>query len=245
MRFKYIQVCITFFLLIVLFTAPGGEPDYTTDNRSGWKPESSLDEDPVQLQVYDFYARSADKNMKIQAVEGMEQLAREGKITEEDQNSLSLLEFLATEGVSSRVRGTENSRYFPESRRVACRVLGEIGGHTAETILLEVIRKDTDVTVLAEAVYSLAGITDVPGEETAAAFTRLMNTNTMLWQDNNLAFALIGAVEKIAVKNGGFTDIPLFLALLEIPKGPFSRNVRLKAVETAKLLKDYDNKNRN
>ncbi|MFP4382547.1 MAG: HEAT repeat domain-containing protein [Spirochaetia bacterium] len=244
MRPKKFLAGIILFHVLAVFTVQGGEPEFENDNRSGWKPESSLDEDPVQLQVYNFYARSADKNMKIQAAEGMERLAREGRITEEDPNSLALLEYLATEGVATRVRGAETSRYFPESRRVACRVLGEIGGETAETILLEVLRKDTDVTVLAEAVYSLGSITGVPREETAAAFTRLMNTNNLLWHDNNLAFALLGAVEKIAVNNGGFTNIPLFLALLEIPKGPFTKNVRRKAAETAKLLKDYDNERR-
>jgi HEAT repeat protein len=235
-----------FFLFFLIFTGAftlfPGEPNFQEDtDREGWEESGpSLDDDPVQLQVFDYYGRSSDQEMKIEAVKGLEQLAKEGRITNEDYESLELLYYLATEGISNRKVGLSSYHYSPETRLLACRTLGYIGGERSSEILLDVLKKDADVTVLAEAAFAIGKILEKPDKAAIDSFTRAIKLNTLIWHDNNLALSLISAVENISRRNKGISDVSLFLSILDIPNGPFTKAVKYKAIEAAKQLKDYD-----
>ena len=61
----------------------------------------------------------------------------------------------------------------------------------------------------------------------------------ILSPDNNLAYAYLLAVEKIAGANSGIQDPSTFRAVIRISQGNYIRTVKLKAEEVLKRLLSF------
>jgi HEAT repeat protein len=230
----FITTIVLFFCANVLIAQENGNGDNT---------EKTIEElylQNAEMSVIRQQAVTVDREMKLLALDNMEQLIEEGKVTEDSADALYLLDYLAMEGISREVR--VNGRlinYFPEVRRKAANLLGKVGGDTAKTTLLDVIDKDNEPMVLAEAAYGLGEIGINDNDEVALVLADRISEQSIVAPDDNLAFAVLLAFEKIAEANGGLNNPDVFNAIIQIAQGNYIREVRRKALDVMNKLRSY------
>jgi hypothetical protein len=92
--------------------------------------------------------------------------------------------------------------------------------------------------VLAEAVYALGTIGINDDNETLDHIVfMLRRENAREAPDNNLAFASLLAMEKLASAQGGISDPDAINVVLEVAAGSYVRDVRLKAIDVINKLR--------
>ncbi len=201
-------------------------------------------EQDVDMRVIGTQARSSNRQSKALAVQAIRSMLNDGRITADNPELVPILRGLALEGTARKTRQGSGTvvNNFPEIRRSAAQLLGEVGGPGAQEALIKVLRSDDEPMVLAEAVYALGLI----GENENNAVTSeialmLRDQNSRTNPDNNLAYASLLALDRIAGQNGGVNDTLLIDAVLDIAgHGAYLRVVRLKAVETLFALRGGD-----
>jgi HEAT repeat protein len=194
--------------------------------------ELYLDQD-IDVAIIRGQALSGDREMKMLALQSMRGMIERGSISPDNPAVIPVLENLATEGTRRQVRSDGAMiNNFPDVRRRAAELLGEVGTREAKNILLLVVRDEPEPMVLAEAVYALGtiGIND-NNDVTNHIVQMLRRHNARTIVDNNLAFATLLAIEKLAQANGGLQDPELIDTVLDIAGGPYIREVRLKAID--------------
>jgi len=196
----------------------------------------------IEAQILREKAFSDDQDMKMGALDDIEKMADEGGAAAE--GPVFVLEYLAMEGVNRRVH--ESNRlinYFPEVRRRAANLLGRLGGEQAKNTLITVLITDDEPMVKAEAAYALGVIGKNEDYRSSDAIVFMLNREDSEKPDNNFAFAICLAFEKIAKANGGFKDYkkaaPVYSALIRIAQGNYIRTVKQKALQTLDELKKY------
>jgi HEAT repeat protein len=164
----------------------------------------------------------------------------DGRVGDSDEAVLTVLDSLAGEGVSSSVRsGGRVINDFPEVRRQAVQILGEIGGEVSKDILFRVVRDDPEPMVLSEAVYALGVIGENTNMETTLYLADVLKRNTArVNPDNNLAFACLLSLEKLMGSEEGIADPEVLTALLDVVSGNYIQSVRLKALDVIYQLRD-------
>jgi hypothetical protein len=158
---------------------------------------------------------------KIKALDFLEDMIVDGRVGENDEDVIDLLDELSSEGIDKEVRSNNNRlvNYYPEVRRRSAQLLGEIGGELAKQKLLDIVQKDFEPMVLAEAVYSLGLIgTDETGyvEEVIADLVRVQD---VVRPDNNFAFASIAAIRNLVEQSGDSINPVIFSSLIQIAQG--------------------------
>ncbi len=206
------------------------------NNRGLMTIEELYLQDDVAIRVLRTQALSTEREHKLAALEQASDLA--GSMDE--RALLSILRVLATDGSSWQVRvGGRRIYDYPDVRREAVRVIGEVGGRSAEVILREVIQFDQNPLVLSEAVFALrsTGISDDTG--TATVLANLMNRELARTNpDNNLMFATLLALEGLAQDgNQTLSNSTLINNLLRITTGPYTRLVREKALDVLDAMR--------
>ena len=194
----------------------------------------------AEMSVIRQQAVTVDREMKLLALDNMEQLIEEGKVTEDSADALYLLDYLAMEGIAREVR--VNGRlinYFPEVRRRSANLLGKVGGETAKDTLLDVIDNDNEPMVLAEAAYALGEIGINNDDQVALVLADMITQQSVVAPDDNLAFAVLLAFEKIAEANDGLNNPDVFNAIIQIAQGNYIREVRRKALDVMNKLRSY------
>ena len=169
----------------------------------------------------------------------------DGKIKKGDPAIHNILDSLSGEGIKSVV--TENRRkinYYPEVRRRACKLLGELGGEISRDTLIDITQKDDETMVLSQAVYALGIIGLNENNQALEAIAQVIDADAnKLRVDDNLAIASLLAIEKIAKKNGGFEEEPdpffIFRSIIKIKEGNYSPNVKKWADMLLDRLKNY------
>ena len=142
---------IIFTVLAVLLTIPvfaqeGGEQTV----------EEKYLSTSIEISIVKELATADTRDQKLAAIESIEEMFSDGKIKKGDPAIHNILDSLSGEGISSVV--TENRRkinYYPEVRRRACKLLGELGGEISRDTLIDITRKDDETMVLSQAVYAL------------------------------------------------------------------------------------------
>ena len=193
---------ITVFILILLFAAVSGLFAQTTSGKETTIEELYLQN--LEVQIISEQASSTDYEMKLLALKSLKGMVDEGRITQDDERVMQILDSLSKEGVGKVVR--EDGRQinnFPMVRREACAILGQIGGEDAKNSLLNVLLSDNEPMVRAEAVYSLGLIGLNENNEVTKIISWVILQQDLTRPDNNFAFASILALEKIAEKNNG------------------------------------------
>lgn len=193
----------------------------------------------IELQIIRGQALSNDRDLKFLALQSIRSSVEDGTLTEENPGLFVILQALATEGTARQVRseGAVINNY-PEIRRQSAQLLGEIGGERSQQVLLTILQEDPEPMVLAEAVYALGTIGINDDNETLENIVfMLRRENAREAPDNNLAFASLLALEKIAESQGGISDPEAINVVLEVAAGAYVRDVRLKAIDVINKLR--------
>jgi hypothetical protein len=197
----------------------------------------------IEYQVRREQAYSDDRELKMLVLDELEEMIENGSVDDPDKVQ-PILEFLGMEGTARRVK--ESNRlinYFPDVRRRAANLLGRLGGGKAKNSLITMLIVDDEPMVKAEAAYALGVIGLNESNETIRAILYTLEQEDPTMPDNNLAYAVCLAIEKIAEKNNGFDEpgdsADAARALVRIAQGNYIQTVRRKAVNTLDVLKEY------
>ena len=199
----------------------------------------------VEISIIRELATAETRDQKLAAIESIEEMFSDGKIKKGDPAIHNILDSLSGEGIKSVV--TENRRkinYYPEVRRRACKLLGELGGEISRDTLIDITQKDDETMVLSQAVYALGIIGLNENNQALEAIAQVIDADAnKLRVDDNLAIASLLAIEKIAKKNGGFEEEPdpffIFRSIIKIKEGNYSPNVKKWADMLLDRLKNY------
>jgi hypothetical protein len=129
---------------------------------------------------------------------------------------------------------------YPEVRRLACKVLGELGTDKARGALIAILLAESEAMVKAEAAYALGVIGKDEKGDATGAIGWVIDKEDPINPDNNFAYASVLALEKIASKNKGLKNIAGYTALIRIAQGNYIRTVRDKALGVIKGMGKYN-----
>ncbi len=232
-----------FVLVLTLVVFTGGFAVAQDDAEGGGREEQTIEElylsQDIELQIIRGQALSNDRQLKFLALQSIRSSVEEWTLTDDNPGLFVVLEALATEGTARQVRseGAVINNY-PEIRRQAAQLLGEIGGERSQQVLLTILSEDPEPMVLAEAVYALGTIGLNEENETLDHIVHMLRReNARETPDNNLAFASLLALEKIAASQGGISDPETINVVLEVAAGSYVRDVRLKAIDVINKLR--------
>jgi HEAT repeat protein len=167
------------------------------------------------------------RSEKIKALDFLEDMIVDGRVGENDEDVINLLDELSSEGIDKEVRNNNRLvNYYPEVRRRSAQLLGEIGGELAKQKLLDIVQKDFEPMVLAEAVYSLGLIGSDESGYVEEVIADLVRVQDVVRPDNNFAFASIAAIRNLVEKSGDGINPVIFSSLIQIAQGNYIRQVR-------------------
>lgn len=215
-------------------------------NLSAQEDEQTIEElylqSQVKVKIIKAEADSIDRDMKVIAIQDIEEMIRDGQISQDDKQMVGILSSLGTEGISNQVieQGAVIND-FPIVRKEACRLLGEIGGDYARDALVNVLISEPEPMVLSEAVVALSKVGPDEQGVVIAVLADAMRSQTALNKDNNFANAFILAVNNLAQNGNGLDDIRVFEELTKIadPRSGYITVVRKKAFDLLKELQEF------
>lgn len=228
---------IPFLLMLIFLAGPTWAQDEEGQDGGNGQGPATIEElylsQDLELQILRSQALAPDRESKLLALQSIRDLVENGALSPEDDGAFVILRSLAGEGSFREVRsGGRVVNNYPEIRREATALIAEIGGETAKDVLVRIAREDDEPMVLAEAVYGLGGIGINDNNEVSAQVVRVLQSeNAAETPDNNLAFASILALEKLAAGAEPPIDPEIVSVLLETASSPYIRTVRRRAVE--------------
>ena len=127
----------------------------------------------------------------------------------------------------------------PLVRRAAVRIISTEPNKDTASTLVQVLVRDNESIVKAEAAYSLGdiGINDQFVINGLSKAIREMITKN---PDNGLATAIIVSIEQIGKKNGGIQDQTLFSYLIRLASSNYFRQVRNRALKVLEDMSNYE-----
>lgn len=194
----------------------------------------------VAMRVVREQATELSRDSKLLALASIREMVNRGNVNNDSTVVLDVLGYLTDEGTGREIM--EDNRQinnFPEVRRQACNLLGEIGGRQADAILMKVMLQDSEPMVLSEAAYALGQIGLNKDGLVAKRIADVVLKMTIVKPDNNFAFASLLAFEKLARKNNGLDDPTAFRAVVAISQGNYVQTVKEKALQVLNELKNY------
>ncbi len=199
----------------------------------------------IEIGIISELAAADTREQKLVALDTIEQMVNDGKVKEGDVQLHAILTSLSGEGTAIVVReSNRKTNYYPEVRRRAAKLLGEIGGENSKNSLINIALKDVEPMVLSQAVYGLGVIGLNNNNEALLAISSVIDADSKKYiVDDNLAVASLLAIEKIAKKNGGFEDDPdpkfIYKSIVAIQQGNYSTNVKKWASLLIDRLRQY------
>ncbi len=197
----------------------------------------------IEFQILSEKAFSDSREIKLDVLDEIEVMIEEGSVDDPDKVGF-VLEYLGMEGTARRVH--ESARlinYYPEVRRRSANLLGRLGGERAKNALVSILLIDDEPMVKAEAAYALGLVGMNDGNEVVRALLFTLENEDPQMPDNNLAYAVCLAVEKIVEANDGDLEpaayADLARTLVHIAQGNYIKTVRRKALQTLEVLKEY------
>ena len=189
----------------------------------------------IELQIMRSQASSSDRDVKLLALENIRAMVEGGSVSD---GVYDVLDILALEGTKNQVReGNTVVNSFPMIRREAAELLGQVGGERAVGSLIDILRADPEPTVLAEAAFSLGQIGINENNEVSGFLVQaLLIENASVVPDNNLAFAIILALENISAVNNGLNDPSAVSAIIEVASRPYINEVRERAKQAVQNM---------
>lgn len=230
-------VLLSLVALLVIIPMIVGAQDRDEESTGRTIEELYLSQD-LEIQIMRSQALADDREMKRLALQSIRSMIEGGNVNE---GVYVILESLATEGSARQVRSNGAViNNFPEIRREATELLGQVGGEQAKDSLVRIMRDDPEPMVLAEAAYALGQIGINENNEVSDSLVQtLLFENASATPDNNLAFAIILALESLSEANGGLADPEVLGVLLETASSPYIRTVRRRAVEAIINMREH------
>ncbi|OQX28683.1 MAG: hypothetical protein B0D92_07650 [Spirochaeta sp. LUC14_002_19_P3] len=195
----------------------------------------------IKTQIIKAEAVSLDRDLKKIALEGIEEMIKEGSAAD-NPDIVEILGSLSGEGVTTIIReeGLVVNDY-PEIRREAARLLGQLGTQEAADKLQTILLTDPEPMVMSEAVLaiSLISVTDTASRD--RALSESIYRQTAVKKDNNFAIAYIEAVEKIIAREksiGSLTIIEEVTKIADARQGYLTK-VQQRALQLLRDLKDF------
>lgn len=192
----------------------------------------------IEFQILREKAFSEDYDVKMGALDDLDKKISEGSIGDNTAQVEFVLEYLAMEGSGRTAR--ESGRLvnnFPEVRRRSANMLGRIGTEAAKDALIRVLLIDEEPMVKAEAVYALGVIGMNDDNEVVRVLAFTLDREDPSRPDNNFAYALALAIEKIVQKQKSAVDPAAYRTLVKIAGGNYLRTVKTKALQVLDQLK--------
>ncbi len=207
------------------------------------KKETTVEElflQSIELTVIGEMATDSSRESKLNALSSIEDMIDSGRASGKDQDLVSILDYLSMSGsgVQLRESGLLINNY-PEVRRRACESLGKLGGEAAKASLINILLTEKEPMVLAEAAYGLGTIGLNKNNQVTQALSFSILGQNIMSPDNNYAFAVLLAFEKIAEANNGIEDPSAIRALVRIQNGNYIKTVQRKAKSVIDKLRSY------
>jgi hypothetical protein len=142
-----------------------------------------------------------------------------------------MLERIVGLGLVTQVR--QNQRLvndFPDLRASAAALLGEVGSTGSRDALLRAVDSERDGVALAAEVQALGAIASDGDGASLRAIVRAFTSRARQSVDNRLASAMVDALGRIAVYEGGISEPSAISALLAVSTGGYDSSVRSAAV---------------
>ncbi|HUX20567.1 MAG TPA: HEAT repeat domain-containing protein [Spirochaetia bacterium] len=239
-----ILAAVTFFGITVSLAGAQTAPAPTAAaGSSGSTGEQTIEElylKNVAMRVVREQATDLSRDSKLLALASIREMINSGGVTKDSAVALDVLGYLANEGTAREVmENNQQINNFPEVRRQACNLLGQIGGQQADEILMQVMMQDSEPMVLSEAAYALGQIGLNKDGLVSKRIADVVIRQTVVKPDNNFAFASLLAFEKLAKKNNGLQDPTSFQAIVAISQGSYITAVKEKALQVLDELKKY------
>ena len=178
-------------------------------------------------------AASPEYENKFLALQYLENAMNEGRTS---PDMVSSLRSLAGEGVTTKAR--TNGRLmnnYPDIRKKACELLGQVGTEDAKNTLVQIIADDQEPMVVAAAVHSLGDIGLNENDEVVGAIEFMQRKYAALNPSSSLALEILFAYEKLAdtVQDRG----PMIESIAAIAANyRFATTVRTKAYDLIRTL---------
>ncbi len=194
----------------------------------------------IELTVIGEMATDTSRDSKLDALAAIEDMIANGRASHDSQDLVSILEYLSMEGNGNQMRESGLLiNNFPEVRRRSCESLGILGGESAKASLINVLLTEDEPMVLAEAAYGLGTIGINNDNQVTQALAYSILGQNIMTPDNNYAFAVLLAFEKIAAANNGIEDPGAIRALVRIQNGNYIKTVQRKAKSVIEKLRTY------
>jgi hypothetical protein len=211
------------------------------ERKAGASKEITIEElflKSIEFQILREKAFSEDYDVKMGALDDLDKKISEGSIGDNTAQVEFVLEYLAMEGSGRTAR--ESGRLvnnFPEVRRRSANMLGRIGTEAAKDALIRVLLIDEEPMVKAEAAYALGVIGMNDDNEVVRVLAFTLDREDPSRPDNNFAYALALAIEKIVQKQKSAVDPAAYRTLVKIAGGNYLRTVKTKALQVLDQLK--------
>lgn len=213
----------------------------TEDKGSQKTVEDVYLQSSVEVQVVRSLVAEEGRAEKVRALDYIEKMVENKKVTEKSVDVLNLLNELGTEGTLKQIRQDGRiTNDYPEVRRKAAELLGQVPSEKSREILIEIAEKDPEPMVAAEAIYSLgligSGDSAIRVESLISEKVRHQNA---INPDSNFAYAAVSAIEMLADKSKGKVNQNILSSLIKISEGNYIRPVREKAKQVLDKLTKY------
>lgn len=141
-------------------------------------------------------AQSDEYDNKLVALQYLEHAVKAGNTSDE---VIAALDQLAGEGIITQSRqGGRIVNNFPDIRRGACLLLGQVGGEHSKNTLINIAIADNEPMVQAAAIRSLGDIGINENDEAVDAIAFANHRNRVLNPTSSMAFEALNAFEKLA-----------------------------------------------
>lgn len=202
------------------------------------EPDRRSAGEAVELAGARILAMRAGRNGQLEAVRIVRGLLDQGSIHPNDAEALEIVRYVLGSGVT--ILNPSGGSDFPLVRIEAARLLARLAGPNAREVLYDVILRDHEPAVVAEAIRAVAVMDAPPEEELYDIMTARIRTMNYGEPDDRLAFTILESVLLMHESAWQVEDPDLYEGIIGIARGEYVAGVRRKAVEVLETLRDGD-----
>ena len=194
----------------------------------------------IKTQIIKTEAASPERDMKMIALTDIRQMVADGSAADNPE-IIEVLGDLAGEGVTHVVREQGHIQNdFPEVRREAAQILGELGTEEAAKQLNTILLTDPEPMVMSEAILAISNIEVEDTRSRNRSMAAAIYRQTAVNKDNNFAYTYLQAVENIVLREGLVNDPMIFEEVAKIadPRQGYNHVVRERAFKLLRDLQD-------
>jgi len=243
MRHKLLILSLAFGLLTAPFICAQNK-DTSKKNDKGSESDGMITVEQAYLNsiegvMISEMVAAEGRDSKLVALQYIEDALNEGRQTEEIQAALGTL---ATEGLSTVIReGGRVTNNYPEIRRRACELLGQMGTDKAKDTLITVMYTDNEPAVITAAVKSLGTIGKNDNDEVFNMINWIARKFDRVNPTSSLALEILNTFEKMAGSINNKKD--MFETVMRIANNySYVTPVRTRAYEVMRSISNTNGK---